>query len=211
MSTLLQNHPKVLSPIKPQSRPLVPLLQSVELLKHRRLGVDLLKLGILELLSASQTHLKVLDGANLLLETADLLGVRVLRGIRSSTSGTLALMSMVSMAVAVSVTAASGLVVTRLAPVAVIASLGAATLVAGAVASVMRRRRQASSAVRLALGPALTLGILLISLLLVLRLGRVFIAQGFSSRNGPNRGSLLSQVSTGHSAARATETVGTDV
>jgi hypothetical protein len=200
-----------LSPIKPQSRPLVPLLQSVELLKHRRLGVDLLKLGILELLSASQTHLKVLDGANLLLETADLLGVRVLCGIRSSTSGTLALMSMVSMAVAVSVTAASGLVVTRLAPVAVIASLGAATLVAGAVASVMRRRRQASSAVRLALGPALTLGILLISLLLVLRLGRVFIAQGFSSGNGPNRGSLLSQVSTGHSAARATETVGTDV
>jgi hypothetical protein len=120
-------------------------------------------------------------------------------------------MSMATVAVAVSVAAAAGLIVPGLTSVAMVASLGTASLVARSMASVVRRGSQAGSTVRLALGSTLTLGVLLVSLLLVLRLGRVFIAQGLGSGNSPDCRSLLSKVGTWHGAAWATETVGSNV
>lgn len=52
--------------------------QGVQLLNNGRLGVDLLKLSILELLTTSKAHLQVLNGPDLLLKTANLLGVGIL-------------------------------------------------------------------------------------------------------------------------------------
>ncbi|KAI6751372.1 hypothetical protein HG531_006068 [Fusarium graminearum] len=167
----------------------------------------------MQLLSAGQTHLKILNGANLLLETTDLLGVGVLRGISggggsgSRSTRTLGLL-LVSMAIAVRVASAARLVVARLASVAVVASFGAATL----MASVVRGRSQASSTIRFTLGSTtLALGVLLVSLLLILGLGRVLIAHGLSTRNSPDSGSLLGKFRTWHTSAWATKTVGTNV
>lgn len=155
---------------------LVILLQLLQLLKNRGLGVDLLKLSVLQLLSTSQAHLKVLDGSDLLLKTANLLGIGVLGGIGGGGTvvGGLLLRSLVSVAMAVSVSAvsvaaAAALVVSGLASVvAVAAALGAAALAARTSTAITGRRSQAGSAVRFALGPAISLVVLLVTLLLVL-------------------------------------------
>lgn len=206
----------------------VLLLQLIQLLKHGRLGVDLLKLSVFQLLTASQTHLQIFNGADLLLEAADLLRVGVLRSIGTRGIGTTLLRGKVAVAISVStvgVAAAAATVVSGLAPVVNVvvttgpsASLGAASLTSGTSSKVSGRRHQAGAAVRLALGSTLTLGPtltlvgLLVSLLLVLCLGRVFIANRLGPRDSPaTRRGCVSKVSTGDGAALTAKAVGTDV
>lgn len=200
----------------------VLLLQLIQLLKHGRLGVDLLKLSVFQLLAASQTHLQVFDGADLLLEAADLLRVGVLRSIGTRGIGTTLLRGKVAVAISVStvgVAAAAATVVSGLAPVVDVvvttgpsASLGAASLTSGTSSKVSGRRHQAGAAVGLALGSTLALVGLLVALLLVLCLGRVFIANRLGPRDSPaTRRGCVSKVSTGDGAALTAKAVGTDV
>ena len=203
--------------------------ERLQLLEHRCLGVNLLQLGVLQLLTTSKAHLQVLNGPDLLLQTANLLSVWVLRrwlswGIRGRT-GLLVLLLMLSVLDTVlatgallSVASAAVHVVAGPAPeVAAVlvatghsAPLGAATLVARATAVFLRRRRKAGPSVRLRLQLAVGVVVLLAALLLVLLGAAVFVG-GLRTRHSPDGRDVLGQLGAGNGASGSAEAVGTHV
>lgn len=201
-------------------------LQAFKLPHHSRLSVDLFHLRIFELFTASKSHFQVLDGTDLLLQAANLLGVGILTGLglgrcgrgRSSRSCTTLLLGRIVVLIAriesltmlgVATAAAtvvsgsasgiSAVAVSRTAPFRASARARGSVIV----------RSQASTPIGLDFGSAV-LVVLFATLLLVLF--RTIIANRFSTGYTPTgrlRG--LGRLGTRDSATRTAEAIGSDI
>ncbi|KAJ6440915.1 Autophagy-like protein 18 [Purpureocillium lavendulum] len=191
---------------------------------HRRLGLNLLKLCVLELLAARKAHLEVLDRPDLLLQTPNLLGVGVLRRVgalglalacwrrrRSAlgnvvTVATRALLRVAAAAIAVVPRPAADVAAVA---VSKATPLRAAALASGAGNALVRRRGQACAAVGFSLGLALLVA--LFASLLLIPLGGTVAVDGLGARNTPPLCGF-DRLRAGHgSAGPAAEAIGPDV
>ncbi|KAF1737110.1 hypothetical protein CRV24_002725 [Beauveria bassiana] len=176
--------------------------------------MDLLHLRILQLLTASQAHFQIFNGADLLLQTANLLSMGVSIGGASVLSGSLLSgVATVALTLVGVATASAVAVVSRAtAVVAVVTTSTSTTTSLGAAIFALLRRSQTSASVwlRFEFGLALVVIVPLASLLFAL-LGGVAL-NWLSTRNCARRsGSRLRKLGAGDSTTGTTETIGADI
>lgn len=184
----------------------------MQLLQHGRLGVDLLELSVLKLLTTSMSHLEVFNGADLLLQAANLLRLRVL-GIGSSWGsgllGRLGCSTTVALAL-LSVVAVVAVIVPRAA--AVLAVVATTPLRAAAVMALLRRGSQAGTAIGFSLQLAVALVVVIVLLAaLLFALLRAIIDRLGTWHTTRSRGGSLNRLCARNSTAGATEAIGADI